>query len=86
MQRLTPVRRWNRELGKSGVDRSLHPLLFGGGVLLAGVGLQWIGSTATVWTIFGLMLLASFIALRSKEIRNVPPLEALARQERPTAV
>jgi predicted MFS family arabinose efflux permease len=62
---------------------SLGPVPFG--VLLAGVGLQWIGSTATVWTIFGLMLLASFIALRSKEIRNVPPLDALARQERPTA-
>ena len=63
---------------------SLGPVPFG--VLLAGVGLQWIGSTETVWTIFGLMLLASFIALRSKEIRNVPPLDTLARQERPTAV
>jgi VIT1/CCC1 family predicted Fe2+/Mn2+ transporter len=55
---------------------SLGPIPFG--VLLVGVSLEWIGSTATVWSIFALMLLASIIALGSKEIRDVPPLHELA--------
>lgn len=62
---------------------SLGPVPFG--VLLVGLSLEWIGSAATVWSIFALMLLASIIALGSKEIRDVPPLDELARQERPTA-
>jgi MFS family permease len=58
---------------------SLGPVPFG--VLLVGFSLQWIGSAATVWSIFGLMLLASFIALRSKEIRDVPQLHELPIQK-----
>jgi predicted MFS family arabinose efflux permease len=57
---------------------SLGPVPFG--VLLVGLGLQWIGTAATVWSIFALMLLASLIALRSKEIRDVPQLHELALQ------
>ena len=55
---------------------SLGPIPFG--VLLVGFGLEWLGSVATVWSIFVLMLLASIIALASKEIRAVPPLDELA--------
>jgi predicted MFS family arabinose efflux permease len=58
---------------------SLGPIPFG--VLLVGFSLEWIGSAATVWSIFALMLLASITALESKEIRDVPPLHELAVQD-----
>jgi MFS family permease len=61
---------------------SLGPVPFG--VLLVGVSLQSLGSAATVWCIFALMLVASIIALGSKEIREAPTLHELAdrRQRR----
>jgi ABC-type uncharacterized transport system permease subunit len=55
---------------------SLGPIPFG--VLLVGFSLEWIGSAATVWSIFAFMLLASIIALGSREIRDVQPLHELA--------
>jgi predicted MFS family arabinose efflux permease len=55
---------------------SLGPIPFG--VLLVGFSLEWIGSAATVWSIFAFMLLASTVALGSKEIRDVQPLDELA--------
>jgi MFS family permease len=58
---------------------SLGPVPFG--LLLVGLSLQWIGSAATVWSIFGLMLLATVVALRSKEIRDVPQLHELAMEK-----
>ena len=55
---------------------SLGPIPIG--VLLVGVTLQWLGSTPTVLLLFAGMLLASVIALTSKEIRTAPRLSEIA--------